>query len=127
MNGPAAPFYGNAFTFGPGHCGNFWISDDGPRIFTRCGEVYRSSDVQAEDMTYNGSLSELQDVTHLSHSALTHKVVAIPQPLWWDTTGPQDTQIQIYDDTFLGFERSISCRHSTSTATHTLGMAGLCL
>jgi hypothetical protein len=108
VNGPAAPFYGNAFTFGPGHCGNFWISDDGLRIFTRCGEVYRSSDVQAEDMTYNGSLSELQDVTHLSHSALMHKVVAIPQPLWWDTTGPQDTQIQIYDDTFLGFERSIS-------------------
>ena len=37
-------------------CGNLWFSEDGRRIFTACGNVFRSATSKAEDMTYNGKM-----------------------------------------------------------------------
>ncbi|MBI5207835.1 MAG: hypothetical protein HY934_08600 [Candidatus Firestonebacteria bacterium] len=86
--------------------GNLWISEDGLRIFTRAGNVFRSSEIKNQDMTYNGSLSELKFIEHLSHSSLSNKVIVIPGIPWWDENN-QDTELQIYDYDFLSFEKSI--------------------
>ena len=86
-------------------CGDLWISEEGQRIFTRCGNVFRSSENQAEDMVYNGELSELDSIESLDHSAEAGKVLAIPAtPLFGG--GAPDTELQVYDDTFLDFEES---------------------
>jgi hypothetical protein len=86
-------------------CGDLWISEDGLRIFTRCGNVFRSSDVRAEDMVYNGALSELNGIENLSHSSESNKVVVIPEADRF-SDGTEDTKIQIYDYDFLAFDNS---------------------
>ena len=60
-------------------CGDLWISEDGLRIFTKCGNVFRSSEIREQDMRYNGSLSKLNSVEHLSHSSSANKVIVIPE------------------------------------------------
>ena len=37
-------------------CGNLWFSEDGESIYTACGNTFRSSANQAEDMTYIGGM-----------------------------------------------------------------------
>jgi len=48
-------------------CGNLWVAEDGERIFTACGNVFRSSEIRANDMTWNGALPRTGRVQHLSH------------------------------------------------------------
>lgn len=85
-------------------CGDLWLSEDGLRIFTKCGNVFRSSIVQSEDMVYNGSLNNTTKIAHLSHSTTTNKVIAIPEASVWPTIGMEDTELHIYDYDFLTFD-----------------------
>jgi chitinase len=59
-------------------CGNLWMSEDGQRIFTACGNVFRASSDRKTDMTYNGSLSRLPYIQHVVHSAAAGRILAIP-------------------------------------------------
>ena len=77
-------------------CGDLWISEDGLSIFTKCGYVFNSSANPDEDMTYKGSLSEINQIRHLDHSSSASKVILIPEPGEDETT--QDTEIQIYTE-----------------------------
>jgi len=91
-------------------CGNLWISEDGLRIFTRCGNTFRASVDPAQDMTYSGALENMDDIiVNLSHSVETGLVAsiirdgAIVNP---DST--VDTEIRFYDDQFLTIAGSVS-------------------
>lgn len=86
-------------------CGNLWISEDGFRIFTACGNVFRSSEIRTDDMIYNGSLSSLSRVTSLDHSLIKNKVVAVPGNIY--NTMNNDTEVQIYGYDYLSFEQKI--------------------
>ncbi|MEZ5538181.1 MAG: REJ domain-containing protein [Thiolinea sp.] len=91
-------------------CGDLWMSEDGLRIFTRCGNVFRSSAVRNQDMIYNGSLDQLTGIQHLSHSSASGKVVVIPRDnYWWyeDEGDTGDTELQIYDYQYLAFEKRL--------------------
>ncbi|HPE60170.1 MAG: hypothetical protein KDI15_13085 [Thiothrix sp.] len=87
-------------------CGNLWISADGLRIFTRCGNVFRASEVREQDMLYNGSLDQLVGVQSLDHSGAAGKVLAIPAARYaWDNEmSSEDTELQQYDYDYLAFE-----------------------
>jgi len=37
-------------------CGNLWFNEAGSTIFTACGNTFRSSTTQAQDMSYSGAL-----------------------------------------------------------------------
>lgn len=84
-------------------CGNLWISEDGLRIFTRCGKLFRSSESEAEDMLYNGSLQDDGWIVDLAHSASTHRVIVI-HGVRYDQSTTQDTEIWIYDEAYLAFQ-----------------------
>ncbi len=86
-------------------CGDLWISEDGLRVFTKCGNVFRSSSVQAEDMLYNGSLGT--NIEHLDHSATAGKVITIPAATTFPAPGTEDTQLRIYAYDFLTLETSV--------------------
>ena len=85
--------------------GNLWMSDDGLRVFTRGGNVFRSSDVQSEDMTYNGSLSNLTVVQSLDHSTAAGKVIVIPEDSW--NSIAEDTELQYYSHDYLVYENKL--------------------
>lgn len=83
-------------------CGDLWISEDGLRIFTACGKVFRSSEVQDEDMRYGGSLSAATLVRDVAHSSAAGKLLVIP-----DGGPASDTVVQVYDQAFLAFEGTL--------------------
>ena len=98
-----SPYHGDYPT-----CGDIWMSRDGLRIFTKCGNVFRSSDDRDQDMLYNGALREVggRFIRHLTHADAIDRVIVIPQGQRGEDQ-MLDTQIQVYDYQFLTFEIAI--------------------
>ena len=91
-------------------CDDLWMSQDGRRIFTQCANVFRASSVSADDMSYNGTLSEVDRILHLNHSAAADNFALIPMaPEWWhDDQTVSNDQIQIYGYEILEFRDSLA-------------------
>jgi len=86
-------------------CGDLWISESGDRIYTKCGNNFRSSTDPEVDMTYNGSLSEADVVQYIDHSAEANLVAVIPANT--EETTNNDVVVQLYEDEFVGYVESI--------------------
>lgn len=82
-------------------CGNLWFSEDGLRIFTKCGNVFRASSVQSEDMIYNGALSNTTYIRSLAHSKKANRVIVIPQANYISGDANTDTVVQTYTYSYL--------------------------
>lgn len=94
--GPATIAYDSPYHGDYAMCGDLWISDDGARIFTRCGNVFWSTDTMGSDMIYGGSLGT--SVRHVDHSSASGQVAAVPSA-FGDPLA--DTQVKVYDAAFL--------------------------
>jgi chitinase len=91
-------------------CGNLWMSEEGQRIFTACGRVFRASEVQTEDMTYNGRLEGSDGIRHLTHSTKLGKVFVVPtvNPYAYPTPNlDADVKLRVHNYEFLTFDREI--------------------
>ena len=62
-------------------CGNLWFSEEGLRIFTRCGNTFTASAVPSEDMLYRGSLTGTTLIQHLHHATASGNVLALADTL----------------------------------------------
>jgi hypothetical protein len=84
-------------------CGDLWISEDGLRIFTRCGNVFRASSDPGLDMTYNGSMtSGAERLLSVTSSAEAGLIAAIIEDGSYSAPDPTaDTRVQFYDHSFL--------------------------
>lgn len=107
VNGTAEYEYDSPYHGDYPMCGDLWMSEDGLRIFTKCGNVFRSSELQSEDMLYNGSLKELNAIRHLAHSSEARRVVAIADYSIYYVTIANDTEIQVYNYDYLTIESRI--------------------
>lgn len=87
-------------------CGNIWLTEDGNRLFTACAQAYRTSPVVSEDLQYNGQLAGLNSLTWADESVLQHSTVVIPKS--FGGSPPDDTQLQIFGDAFLGYVGSLA-------------------
>lgn len=100
--GTASKLYDSPYHGDYPMCGNLWISEEGKRIFTACGNVFRSADVQTQDMLYNGSLAELTHIQDLVHSITAAKVAAIPAYVQYANLNESvDTKVLTYDYEYL--------------------------
>ena len=57
QNGTARYLYDSPYHGDYSMGGDLWFEESGERLFTRAGTVFKTSDIQGMDMTYNGSLS----------------------------------------------------------------------
>lgn len=103
--GPALFAYDSPYHGDYPMCGNLWIADDGLRIFTRCGYVFRSDTVRPTDMVYNGKLGQVSVIGHLDHHAGLGRVAVLPGNGWM--TPDEDTEIQFYGYDFLTYQVSV--------------------
>jgi chitinase len=92
-------------------CGDLWMSEDGERIFTRCGKVFMATSSAKTDMTYAGTLDDgvpAEEVAfqHLDHSSLAGQVAAIPMAGMFQDPG-LDTSLRFYDDESSDFLGSV--------------------
>ena len=122
--GTAAVLYDSPYHGDYSMCGELWLSEDGLRIFTKCGNVFRSSPNRyssgstPDDMTYNGKLSQLSNIRHLSHSSAANQVVAISATY---TTQIISTVMQWYDYTDLTYLKSMTLPHFLANSSHFSG------
>ena len=86
------------------YCAQFWLSEDGTRLFSQCGSVYRTSEVLAADLSSNGTFSGLTNGANWIANSLAAKTTAvIPQNYYYSTAPPNDTEIHLYGDEFLSY------------------------
>ena len=90
-----SPYHGDyAFS------GNLWISDDGLRLFARSGNVFRSSEVRAEDMLYAGSLSSTSAVQWAVQPRTSGRVLVLPAGSWDASAAPE---LRVYGSDYLAY------------------------
>jgi hypothetical protein len=119
--GTATVLYDSPYHGDYAMCGDLWMSEDGLRIFTKCGNVFRaspnrySSGTTAEDMTYNGALEGLSSVLHLTHSQAAGLVAAVPANTW--SNAQADREVQLFNYDFLTFNRKTTLPHFVASQT----------
>ncbi|WP_298609321.1 PKD domain-containing protein [uncultured Thiothrix sp.] len=102
QTGKASKLYDSPYHGDYPMCGNLWFSEEGKRIFTACGNVFRAADLKVQDMLYNGSLAELTHIQDLAHSATAAKVAAIPKYVQYANLSESvDNQVLTYDYEYL--------------------------
>jgi hypothetical protein len=86
-------------------CGNLWFSEDGSRIYTACGNVFRSTNVQSTDMTYAGALESETGIRWASNSQAAGWVAILPKNMnvWWNPVPRYDHEIHYFTPDFLSF------------------------
>jgi hypothetical protein len=95
--------------------GNVWVSEDGLRLFARSGNVFRSSEVRAEDMTYGGALSGMSAVEWAVQSTAAGKIFALPGSTFNATAA---SELRVYDSAFLAYRgASVLPRFNISTGS----------
>jgi hypothetical protein len=65
--------------YGVASCGNLWVSEDGQRLYSGCGGVYRSSETPNGDGLPNGTLqnSSFQSAAWIAHSSARRQIAAV--------------------------------------------------
>jgi uncharacterized protein (TIGR03437 family) len=114
----------NSFTSGFNTCGNLWLTEDGRRVFTACGKAYTTSEVPQQDLQYNGTLSATSSVTWAEEATQQQSTAVIPganNGSSFGTRQPDDTQVQIYGDAFLGYMGAIPVPQFTVAGKSFLG------
>ena len=102
VNGTAQRLYDSPYHGDYPMCGDLWFTQDGLRIVTRCGNTFRSSPVQSEDMTYTGSLAGSGTIQYADHSSGSQKIVIVP------SGATADLKLRFYDQAFLNFEGEVA-------------------
>lgn len=91
--------------------GNLWISEDGTKIFTKEGNVFSSSTIQAQDMLYYGYLSDSHNsdyhIGSLANSSANGKVFITTKNYYPYWMLPPDTLVKIYDGASFNLENSV--------------------
>ena len=87
-------------------CSNLWMSEDGNRIFTACGNIFRASSNPDKDMTYNGRLSGINVIETLAHAAIIGKVLVIPKETY--SSNEDASKIVVFDYNNLTRDLEIS-------------------
>ena len=93
-------------------CGNLWFHENGASIYTACGNSFRSSEVQAQDMIYAGALEMTPTefygwlIVSLSQSAATNEIALIEEGERYycriiPGSGPCYTHLTLFESDFL--------------------------
>lgn len=84
-------------------CSNLWLSETGDRLFSACGNVYRTSDSTTQDLVQYGSLAGTASVTWLANAGVLGATAAIS-----GGTSPFDTEVRFFGDQYLGYAGSLA-------------------
>ncbi len=103
-SGTATMMYDSPYHGDYAFSGNLWISDDGLRLFARSGNVFRSSEVRAEDMLYAGNLSGTSAVQWAVQPLTSGRVLVLPAGSWNATAAPE---LRVYGSDYLAYRGAV--------------------
>ncbi|HKK69384.1 MAG TPA: hypothetical protein VJ946_14270 [Bacteroidales bacterium] len=81
--------------------GNLWITSDGEKIITASGVVLNSTESQATDMSYHGTLENDDKITAFCESESSGRVYVITKKIY--NHQPKESSIQFYNSNYLNF------------------------
>ena len=99
--GTATVLYDSPYHGDHAMCGDLWLSRDGLRIYTRCGNTFRADTNQSQDMTYAGSLPSLSRIQSLDHTLTSNLVASIPGNTYNTTNA--DQEVRFFGHQFLSY------------------------
>jgi hypothetical protein len=105
-SGAAAIMYDSPYHGDYAFSGNVWISEDGLRLFARSGNVFRSSEVRAEDMLYAGKLQGMTWVEWATQSTAAERVLALPGA--GCCGDPVASELRVYESAFLAYRGALA-------------------
>jgi hypothetical protein len=91
-------------------CGNLWFNESGITIYTACGNTFRATTVQAQDMVYSGALQLSNDnanfgfvIDALSESAEAGEIALIESTSYECQFQPDScrSRLALYENAFL--------------------------
>ena len=99
QNGTARYLYDSPYHGDYSMGGDLWFEESGERLFTRAGTVFKTSDIQSLDMTYNGSLSfegGYGSILWLDQLDLKSELYLVLQGSWYDDE-PNPPYVYVYN------------------------------
>ncbi|MBI2212145.1 MAG: BACON domain-containing protein [Acidobacteria bacterium] len=103
-NGTAKVLYDSPYHGDYPMCGKLWFSEDGNRIYTGCGNVFRATSEPATDMTYAGTFAGESRVRWASHSQAASAVAVLPDYYYSYGNPPRlDHELHYYAPDFLNY------------------------
>ncbi|ACG72899.1 PKD domain containing protein [Anaeromyxobacter sp. K] len=92
-------------------CGDLWITEDGLRIVTACGNTFHSNTTQGStagsDMTYAGALEGTGQVKWADHSAAAGQILVVTGVPYWPADPDADAELRLFGDDFLALQETI--------------------
>lgn len=92
-------------------CGDLWITEDGLRIVTACGNTFHSNTTQGStagsDMTYAGALEGTARVAWADHSATAGQILVVPGLPYWPEDPDADAELRLLGDGYLALQETI--------------------
>jgi hypothetical protein len=86
-------------------CGNIWLTEDGMRMITGCGWIYRTSSIPSEDLQPNGSLLNIIRVFWAEQASIPGVTAVLGMQDW---SSPGADKLRIYGDEYLQLLRTVS-------------------
>jgi hypothetical protein len=107
-NGVADYLYDSPYHGDHAFSGDLWFSEDGALMYVRAGNVFRLSEVQAEDMIYNGALEtaameNASPVLSVAHSSAAGRIFVIEGGDYLSDPVPE---VLVYSDDFFALRGS---------------------
>ena len=104
-SGAAAVMYDSPYHGDYAFNGDLWISEDGLRVFAKSGNVFRSSEVRAEDLLYGGHLQGMSVVQWAAQSTAAGRIFALPGSSWDAQAAPE---LRVYESGFLAYRGAVA-------------------
>ncbi|ABC81974.1 PKD domain-containing protein [Anaeromyxobacter dehalogenans] len=112
ISGGAASFlYDSPYHGDYAMCGDLWITEDGLRIVTACGNTFHSNTTQGStagsDMTYAGALEGTGQVKWADHSLAAGQILVVPGLPSWPANPAADTELRLFGQDYLALQEVI--------------------
>lgn len=99
-----SPYHGDYYMGG-----DLWFEENGERLFTRAGTVFKTSETQSMDMIYNGTIpldGDYRSIAWLDQLDLKREIYLVRQVAGWSNE-PGPPFVDIYDSDNLVFKTKI--------------------
>lgn len=109
QNGAAVNIYDSPYHGDYPMSGNLWFSEDGNRIFTRGKTVLKTSEIQSQDMIYNGKINSdsYSNIEWLDHSNIKSNLYVIGSNGYSWISPNRLPYIYIYNSTNLSYKSKL--------------------
>lgn len=109
QNGTAVGIYDSPYHGDYPMNGNLWFSEDGNRIFTRGKTVLKTSEIQNQDMIYNGKINSdsFSNIEWLDHSNIKSNLYVIGSNGYSWISPNRMPYVYIYNSTNLSYKSKL--------------------